>query len=66
MLTSITFFQSSASMLSSSRYLQSELTTHEELNRVRNIFKDCRQILLSDEEIDADALNRWTKELSED
>ena len=29
------------------RYLQSEFTSHEELNRVKNIFRDCRSILLN-------------------
>ena len=33
------------------RYLQSKLTSHEKLNRVRNIFKDCRSILLNFEMI---------------
>ena len=41
------FSQSSTSMLSSLRYLQSKLMTHEELNRVRSIFRDCCSILLN-------------------
>ena len=41
MLISNSFF------LSLLRYLQSELTTHEELNRVKNIFRNCCSILLN-------------------
>ena len=32
-----------------SRYLQSKFTSHEKLNRVKNIFKNCRSILLNNE-----------------
>ena len=32
-----------------SRYLSSEFTSHEKLNRVKNIFKNCRSILLNNE-----------------
>ena len=38
-------------ILSSLHYLQSELTTHEELNRVKNIFKNCCSILLNCDKI---------------
>ena len=34
-----------------SRYLQSEFTSHEKLNRVKNIFKNCRQILLNNNNV---------------
>ena len=37
--------------ITSLRYLQSKVTSHEELNRVRNIFRDCRSILLNFEMI---------------
>ena len=41
----------SSFFLSSLRYLQSKFTTHEELNRVKNIFKNCCSILLNCEKI---------------
>ena len=45
------FSQFHISMLSFLRYLQSELTSHEELNRVKSIFRDCCSILLNYEKI---------------
>ena len=49
------------STLSILRRLQSEFTTHRELNRVKNIFRDCRPILLNNEKID---VKQWSTKLS--
>ena len=45
------FFRDFISILSFSRCLQSKLTTHKRLNRVKNIFKNYRSILLNVEKI---------------
>ena len=45
------FLQIFCLMLSFLRFLQSEFTTREELNRVKNIFKNCCSILLNNETI---------------
>ena len=44
-------FRDSISILSFSRCLQSEFTTHKKLNRVKNIFRNCRSILLNAEKL---------------
>ena len=46
-----------------SRCLQPEFTSHEELNRVRNIFKNCRSILLNYEwcKMSCNDMNKTTK-----
>ena len=58
--------QSSTPMLSSLRCLQSELTTHEELNRVRSIFRDCCSILLNcekDNRVLKRSKNAWWQDI---
>ena len=47
----IVFFSIFYSTLSFLRYLQSKFTTHEKLNRVKNIFRNCCSILLNYEKI---------------
>ena len=46
-----------------SRCLQSEFTSHEELNRVKNIFRNCRSILLNYEwcKMSCNDMNKTTK-----
>ena len=51
LISNKSFSQFSTSMLSSLRYLQSKLMTHEELNRVKSIFRDCCSILLNCEKV---------------
>ena len=51
LISNKSFSQFSTSMLSLLRYLQSKLMTHEKLNRVKNIFRDCCSILLNCEKV---------------
>ena len=60
------FSQSFISMLSYLRYLQLEFTTHEELNRVKSIFRDCCSILLNcekDNKILKRSKNAWWQDI---